>query len=159
MGRKMKLSKLVIIALLTIYIFSSPVSAFGFQSKDEKYRIIETVLRSYMNNYSSAKGYKVYYIGVELEGKDVTSGFLQRFEGNAPLVKEFEPSKYDPEQVKREGGIVLGIRGIEWLSKSKVKVYGLTFGIGSGQGLNWIHELKRRGGRWIIINVTNLNLS
>ena len=156
-GKKMKLSKLVIV-LLSIYIFSAPASAFGFQSKNEKYRIVETVLRIYMNNYSSAKGYKLYYIGVEIDGKDVTKEFLKRFEGNIPRVREFEQNKYDPERLKKEDGIVLGIRGIKRLSKSRVKVYGLTID-GRGEGLNWIHELKRRGRKWTVIDEANLNLS
>lgn len=155
----MKPCKLIVITLLMIHSFSAQISAYGFQSQKEKYRIIETVLRSYMNNYSSAKGYKLYYIGVEMDGKDVTGEFLKRFEGNVPPVKEYEPSKYDAEQIKKEGGIVLGIRGIEWVGKSNVKVYGLTFGTGSGEGLNWIHELKRRGRNWVIVDVAHLNLN
>ena len=143
---------------LNRYIDAS-ISAFSFQSQKEKYKIIETVLRAYMKIYSSAKGYKLYYIGVEMDGKDITGEFLKRFEGNVPPVKEYESSKYDPEQIKKEGGIVLGIRGIEWISKSKVKVHGLTFGTGPGEGLNWIHELKRRKRNWIIIDVANLNLN
>lgn len=155
----MKPGKLIIITALVICIFSAPMTASGFQSQKEKYKIIETVLRSYMNTYSTAKGYKVYYIGVELDGKDITSEFLKRFEGNVPPVKDFEPSEYDPERIKKEGGVVLGIRGIERVGKSKVKVYGLTFGTGHGEGLNWIHELERRGRSWVIVDEANLNLS
>ena len=155
----MKPTKLVLATLLITCIFSTPVSSSGAQSRGQKYGIIEAVLRSYMKIYSPARGYKLYYIGVELDGKDVTKEFLKTFAESKLPVKEFEPSKYDPEQIKREGGIVLGIRGIERINKSKVKVYGLTFVSSFGEGLNWIHELRRRGRNWIITNETSLNLT
>ena len=155
----MKPAKLLSAMLLLALIFITPASSSGAQTREERYRIIEAVLRSYMKNYSPDRGYKLYYIGVELDGEDVTKELLKRFAENNPPVKEFEPSKYDPEQIKREGGIVLGIRGVERINKSKVKVYGFTFVASPGKGLSWIHELRRRRGNWIITDEINLNLS
>jgi hypothetical protein len=145
--------------LLIACILGAPVSASGAQSRGQKYDIVEAVLRRYMKHYPPAKGYKLYYIGVELDGNDVTKELLKRFAESGPPVKEFEPSKHDPGQVRREGGIVLGIRGVERINKSKVKVYGLTFVSGFGEGLNWIHELRRRGRDWIVTDEASLNLS
>ena len=145
--------------LLITCILGTPVSSSGVQSRGQKYYIIEVVLRRYMKNYPPAKGYKLYYIGVELDGNDVTKELLKRFAESSPLVAEFEPSKHDPERIKREGGIVLGIRGVERINKSKVKVYGLTFVSSFGEGLNWIHELRRRGRNWVITDEASLNLS
>ena len=155
----MKPAKPMLAILLLTFTFITPASSFGAQSRGEKYRIIEAVLRRYMENHSSAKGYKLYYIRVELDGKNVTKELLKRLAQGNPSVKEFESGKYDPEQIKREGGIVLGIRGIERINKSKVRVYGLTFVSSVGEGLNWRHELTRRGRDWIITDEANFNLS
>jgi hypothetical protein len=157
-GYKVKPTKLMLAILLITTTFITPVSSSGVQSREEKYRIIEAVLRRYMENYSSAKGYKLYYIDVELEGENFTKGLLKRLAQRSTSVKEVEPGKYDTEQIKREGGIVLGIRGIERINKSKVKVYGLTFASSFGEGLNWVHELKRRGRNWVITDEASLNL-
>lgn len=155
----MKPIKLTFAILLIIFTFNTPLSSSGVQFREEKYRIIDAVLRRHMENYSSAKGYKVYYIGVEIDGQDVSKECLKRLAPSNPAVREFEPDKHDPEQVKRERGIVLGIRGIERINKSKVKVYGITFVSGFADGLNWIHELKRRGRNWIIAEEASFNLS
>ena len=155
---KMKPAKLILAILLTTLALHTPVPSPGAQSRAEKFRIIETVLRRHMSHYSSAKGYKLYYIGVELGGRDVTRQCLRMFARSNPPVKEFDPSRYDPQQIKREGGIVLGIRGIERVNKSEVKVYSLTFVSGFGEGLNWIHELRKSGRSWIITDEANLNL-
>ena len=155
----MKLTKSTFAILLIIFTFNAPLSSSGAQLREEKYRIIDAVLRRQMENYSSAKGYQVYYIGVEIDGRDVSKECLKRLARSNASVREFEPDKYDPERIKREGGIVLGIRGIERINKSKVKVYGLAFASGFAGGLNWIHELERRGRDWVITEEASFNLS
>jgi hypothetical protein len=145
--------------LLITFTFISSASASSVQSREEKYRIIEVVLRRYMKNYPPAKGYKLYYIGVELDGKDVTNELLKRLSQNKLPVREFKPDSYNPELVKRDGGIVLGVSGMERINRTKVKVYGLTFVSSSREGLNWIHEVERRGRSWVITNEASLNLS
>jgi hypothetical protein len=79
---------------------------------------------------------------------------MRRFGKGVPPVRKFVREAYQPEEIEREGGMVLIVSSIRWKSKSKVEVFGYTSS-GLRTGLNWRYDLKLQGKKWVVIDVAH----
>jgi len=112
--------------------------------------VAEAVFRYELRQLSSGNRWKVFYLAIGLENPSAPSDeFMNRFGGQQPIVKRFIGSEYNSEQIVKEHGLVLGVGGVKWKSKTEAEVDGYRFVVpGEAQGFRF--EVKREKDEWIV---------
>lgn len=110
----------------------------------------EAVFRFQMRELSSSGRWKRFYLAFGIsEPYAPNDEFMKRFDGYKSPVLKFQRGEYNVEQMKKEGGLVIGVYGFKRSHAMEAEVEGYSFLV-AGEASGYRCMLSKDGQQWIV---------
>ena len=143
-----RLGTLVLACGLTTAVICSQTPVITPASVEEK-AIAVAFFRYQLQQRSVERKWKVFYLAWGVDPATAPEKCVNAFRDHTPAVKKFIKSEYDDEEIKNEGGLVLGVAAIKQSTETEAAVEGYSFRLPyEAQGYRC--QLARENGKWLV---------